>query len=122
MSWEVLCHRPTFRTQAKNPAPTGANATRSARRWSWPTHRARWRGLRTTRLQRWSSDVVRTGLYVVGLISGVGEIAGGASALIYLAEGYKVNTALNAAVMILRAGMVATAAAATTEAQERSLA
>jgi uncharacterized membrane protein AbrB (regulator of aidB expression) len=65
---------------------------------------------------------VRTGLYVVGLISGVGEIAGGASALIYLAEGYKVNTALNAAVMILRAGMVATAAAATTETQERSLA
>lgn len=65
---------------------------------------------------------MRTGLYVVGLISGVGEIAGGASALIYLAKGDKVNTALNAAVMILRAGMVATAAAATTEAQERSLA
>ncbi len=108
MSREVLCHRPTFRTRAKNPAPTGANATRSARRWSWPTHRARWRGLRTTRWQRWGSDIVRTGLYVVGLIPGVGEIAGGASALIYLAKGDKVNTALNAAVMILRAGMVAT--------------
>lgn len=65
---------------------------------------------------------MRTGLYVVGLIPGVGEIAGGASALIYLAKGDKVNTALNAAVMILRAGMVATAAAATTEAQERRLA
>ncbi|QPS11608.1 MULTISPECIES: hypothetical protein [Delftia] len=44
----------------------------------------------------------------MGLIPGIGEIAGGASALIYLAEGDKVNTALNAAVMILRAGMVAT--------------
>ena len=40
-------------------------------------------------------------------LPGVGEIAGGASALIYLAKGDKVNTALNAAVMILRAGMVA---------------
>lgn len=108
MSREVLCHRPTFRTRAKNPAPTDANANKSARRWSWPTHRARWRGLRTTRRLRWGSDVVRTGLYVVGLIPGVGEIAGGASALIYLAKGDKVNTALNAAVMILRAGMVAT--------------
>ena len=37
--------------------------------------------------QRWGSDVVHTGLDVVGLIPGVGEIADGANALIYLAEG-----------------------------------
>jgi len=58
--------------------------------------------------QRWGSDVVHTGLDVVGLIPGVGEIADGANALIYLAEGDKVNTALSAAAMIPGAGMAAT--------------
>ncbi|MHC3433525.1 hypothetical protein [Delftia lacustris] len=73
--------------------------------------------------QRWGSDVVHTGLDVVGLIPGVGEIADGANALIYLAEGDKVNAALSAAAMIPGAGMAATgakygkkAAAAATEA------
>jgi len=62
---------------------------------------------------------VHTGLDVVGIIPGVGEIADGANALIYLAEGDKVNAA-----MIPAAGMAATgvkygkktAAAATEEA------
>jgi hypothetical protein len=60
---------------------------------------------------------VHTGLDVVGIIPGVGEIADGANALIYLAEGDKVNAA-----MIPAAGMAATgvkygkkAAAAATE-------
>lgn len=73
--------------------------------------------------QRWDRDVVHTGLDVVGLIPGVGEIADGANALIYLAEGDKVNAALSAAAMIPGAGMAATgakygkkAAAAATEA------
>src|SRR5256885_8258065 len=60
--------------------------------------------------QRWGSDVVHTGLDVVGLIPGVGEIADGANALIYLAEGDKVNAALSAAAMIPGAGMAATGA------------
>jgi len=65
---------------------------------------------------------VHTGLDVVGLIPGVGEIADGANALIYLAEGDKVNAALSATAMIPAAGMAATgvkygkkAAAAATE-------
>ena len=33
--------------------------------------------------QRWGSDVVHTGLDIVGLIPGVGEVADGANALIY---------------------------------------
>ena len=59
---------------------------------------------------RWGSDVVHTGLDVVGLIPGVGEIADGANALIYLAEGDKVNAAISAAAMIPGAGMAATGA------------
>ena len=41
----------------------------------------------------WGSwgDAVHTGLDIVGLIPGVGEIADGANALIYLAEGDKVD-------------------------------
>jgi hypothetical protein len=53
---------------------------------------------------------VHIGLDVVGLIPGVGEIADGANALIYLAEGDKVNAALSAAAMIPGAGMAATGA------------
>jgi hypothetical protein len=60
--------------------------------------------------QRWGSDVVHTGLDVVGLIPGVGEIADGANALIYLAEGDKVNAALSAASMLPIGGQAATAA------------
>lgn len=59
---------------------------------------------------RWGSDVVHTGLDVVGLIPGAGEIADGANALIYLAEGDKVNAAISAAAMIPGAGMAATGA------------
>ncbi|MCC4586508.1 hypothetical protein LL962_05185 [Xanthomonas sp. NCPPB 1067] len=59
---------------------------------------------------RWGSDVVHTGLDVVGLIPGAGEIADGANALIYLAEGDKVNAAISAAAMIPGAGMASTGA------------
>lgn len=59
---------------------------------------------------RWGSDVVHTGLDIVGLIPGVGEVADGANALIYLAEGDKVNAAISAAAMIPGAGMAATGA------------
>ena len=60
--------------------------------------------------ESWGSDVIHTGLHVVGLIPGVGEIADGANALIYLAEGDKVNAAISAAAMIPGAGMAATGA------------
>lgn len=60
--------------------------------------------------ERWGSGAVHIGLDVVGLIPGVGEIADGANALIYLAEGDKVNAALSAAAMIPGAGMAATGA------------
>ncbi len=60
--------------------------------------------------QRWGSDVVHTGLDIVGLIPGVGEVADGANALIYLAEGDKVNAAISAAAMVPGAGMAATGA------------
>jgi hypothetical protein len=60
--------------------------------------------------ERWGSSAVHIGLDVVGLIPGVGEIADGANALIYLAEGDKVNAALSAAAMIPGAGMAATGA------------
>jgi hypothetical protein len=60
--------------------------------------------------ERWGSAVTHGVLDVVGLIPGVGEIADGANALIYLAEGDKVNAALSAAAMIPGAGMAATGA------------
>ena len=60
--------------------------------------------------KRWGSDTLHVGLDVVGLIPGVGEIADGANALIYLAEGDKVNAAISAAAMIPGAGMAATGA------------
>ncbi len=43
---------------------------------------------------------VHTGLDVVGFIPGVGEVADGANALIYLAEGRKFEAAISAAAMI----------------------
>jgi hypothetical protein len=59
----------------------------------------------------WSlSDAVHTGLDVVGMIPGVGEIADGANALIYLAEGDYGNAAMSAAAMIPGAGNAVTAA------------
>jgi hypothetical protein len=60
--------------------------------------------------KRWGSDAVHLGLDVIGLIPGVGEIADGANALIYLAEGDTVNAAISAAAMIPGAGMAATGA------------
>ncbi|MCB1915650.1 MAG: hypothetical protein KDG52_08040 [Rhodocyclaceae bacterium] len=58
----------------------------------------------------WGSDLLHTGLDVVGLIPVVGEVADGANALIYLAEGDKVNAALSAASMLPVGGQAATAA------------
>lgn len=60
--------------------------------------------------QRWGSDAIHVGLDVVGLIPVVGEVADGANALIYLAEGDKVNAALSAASMLPVGGQAATAA------------
>ena len=56
-----------------------------------------------------ASLAVHTALDVVGLIPGFGEIADGANALIYLAEGNKTDAALSAAAMIPIAGWAATA-------------
>ena len=53
-------------------------------------------------------DWFQTGLDVVGLIPGVGEIADGANALIYTARGDYVNAGLSAAAMIPFAGWAAT--------------
>jgi RHS repeat-associated protein len=53
---------------------------------------------------------VHTALDVAGLIPGAGEIADGANALLYLAEGNKVDAALSVAAMIPLAGMAATGA------------
>lgn len=58
---------------------------------------------------RWGG-AIHTGLDLVGLIPVVGEIADGANALIYLAEGDAVNAALSAAAMVPGAGMAATGA------------
>lgn len=55
-------------------------------------------------------NVVQTGLDVAGLVPGVGEIADGTNALIYLARGDEVNAALSAAAMIPIGGQAATAA------------
>ena len=60
--------------------------------------------------KRWGSAVTHGVLDVVGLIPVVGEIADGASALIYVAEGDYVNAAISAAAMIPGAGMAATGA------------
>jgi hypothetical protein len=53
-------------------------------------------------------DYVQTGLDFVGLIPGLGEIADGANALIYLGRGDYVNASLSAAAMIPIAGWAAT--------------
>jgi len=60
--------------------------------------------------QRWGSELIHTGLDVIGLIPVAGELADGANALIYLAEGDTVNAAISAAAMVPGAGMAATGA------------
>lgn len=67
----------------------------------------------TPKEQSWWSEwngVVHTALDVVGMIPVVGEVADGANALIYLAEGDAVNAALSAASMLPVGGQAATAA------------
>lgn len=58
--------------------------------------------------QRWGSAVTHTVLDVAGLVPVLGEAADGANALVYLAEGDKVNAALSAAAMVPGLGMAAT--------------
>ena len=60
--------------------------------------------------QRWGSEFIHTGLDIIGLIPVAGELADGANALIYLAEGDTVNAAISAAAMVPGAGMAATGA------------
>ena len=55
-------------------------------------------------------DMVHLGLDVAGMIPVIGEVADGANALLYLAEGDYTNAALSAAAMIPLAGTAATAA------------
>ena len=59
--------------------------------------------------KRWGSDALHTTLDVVGMIPAVGEVADGANALVYLAEGDKVSAALSAAAMLPVGGQAATA-------------
>jgi RHS repeat-associated protein len=57
----------------------------------------------------WSvSDIVHTSLDVVGLIPGVGEVADGVNAVVYLAEGNYTDAALSAAAMVPFAGNAVT--------------
>ena len=62
-----------------------------------------WRNIANTVL-----DVVQTGLDIVGVIPGAGEIADGLNAVIYLARGDYANAALSTAAMIPIAGWTAT--------------
>jgi uncharacterized protein RhaS with RHS repeats len=55
-------------------------------------------------------DNIQTGLDIVGLAPGVGEVADGINALIYLGRGDYTNAALSGAAMIPFAGIGATAA------------
>lgn len=57
-----------------------------------------------------SRSQIHNGLDVIGLIPGIGEIADGANALLYLSEGDKKNAALSAFAVIPVAGTLATAA------------
>ncbi len=59
----------------------------------------------------WSlSDIVHTTLDVVGLVLGLGEVAEGVNAVIYLAEGNYTDASLSAAAMVPFAGTAATVA------------
>jgi hypothetical protein len=53
-------------------------------------------------------DIVHGALDVVGLVPGIGEIADGINAVIYLAEGDHKNAAISAAAMVPVAGTAAT--------------
>jgi RHS repeat-associated protein len=61
-----------------------------------------------SKVAKTSLDVVQGGLDIVGLIPGVGEVADGVNAAIYLARGDTVNAALSAAACIPFAGWAAT--------------
>ncbi|CAM2063905.1 DUF1308 domain-containing protein [Sulfidibacter corallicola] len=69
-----------------------------------------WGGLTSAISNMSLSDIVHTTLDVVGLVPGLGEVADGLNALIYLAEGNYTDAALSAAAMIPFAGAAATAA------------
>jgi hypothetical protein len=58
--------------------------------------------------KRWGSDVTHGVLDVVGLVPVLGEVANGAGALIYLAEGDPVSAAFDAAAMWPAGGQAAT--------------
>lgn len=83
-------------------SPNTISSTSAPQPTQPPSERSWW--------QRWGSEALHTGLDVVGLIPVVGEVADGANALIYLAEGDKVNAALSAASMLPIGGQAATAA------------
>lgn len=53
-------------------------------------------------------DMIQTGLDVVGLIPGIGEVFDGMNAAIYAARGDYINAGLSAAAMVPLAGMAAT--------------
>ena len=57
-----------------------------------------------------TSLAIHTGLDVIGLIPGFGEVADGANALYYLVEGNKIDAGLSGASMIPIAGWFATGA------------
>ncbi len=59
--------------------------------------------------KRWGSDWTHNALDVVGLIPVAGELSDGANALIYAAEGDKINAAISLTAMIPIAGDAATA-------------
>ena len=59
--------------------------------------------------KRWGSDWTHTALDVVGLIPVAGELSDGANALIYLAEGDKINAAISLTAMVPLAGDAVTA-------------
>ncbi|NLU13954.1 MAG: RHS repeat protein [Gammaproteobacteria bacterium] len=70
---------------------------------------------------RWG-DTIHIALDVVGMIPVIGEVADGANALLYLAEGDHVNAALSAAAMLPIGGQAATAAKAAKRGAEAAVA
>ena len=76
--------------------------------WNNPVLRSDPDGLMPSDPPTKTSLAIHTTLDVVGLIPGLGEVADGANALIYLAEGNKTDAALSTAAMIPIAGWAAT--------------
>jgi hypothetical protein len=70
--------------------------------------------------KRWGSDVTHGVLDVVGLVPVLGEVANGAGALIYLAEGDPVSAAFDAAAMWPAGGQAATAGKYATKAATKA--